>query len=87
MVTVSVTQPQNESVLQTLFQPYIYINFFGFSGVFLFFIGLILLLIYYIKSNKDEQKIKDRNVAIIVTCIGGLLFVFTKIGSKIFEKK
>ena len=87
MDTVSVTQPQNKFVLQTLFQPHIYINFFGFSGVFLIFIGLILLLINYIKSNKDEQKIKDRNVAIIVISIGVLLFGSTKIGSKIFEKK
>ena len=80
--------PINESFSQQLFQKNIYIDFFGFSGLFLFIIGIILYLIFYIKminksyNNNDDQKIKDINNATIVTGTGGLLFLFVFIGSK-----
>ena len=83
----------NESFSQQLFKKNIYIDFFGFSGLFLFIIGIILYLIFYIKminksyNNNDDQKIKDINNATIVTSTGGLLFLFVFIGSKIFKNK
>ena len=83
----------NEYFSQQLFKKNIYIDFFGFSGLFLFIIGIILYLIFYIKminksyNNNDDQKIKDINNATIVTSTGGLLFLFVFIGSKIFKNK
>ena len=76
-------QPLNESFFEKLFQKNIYINGFGFLGFFLFLIGLILHLINFNKSyNNNDQKIKDRNVATIVTAIGGILFLLVLIGIK-----
>ena len=77
-------QPINESFFQQLFQKNIYINFFGFSGLLLFVIGLILNLINYNKNynNNNDQKIKDRNIATIVTAIGGIIFFLLLIASK-----
>ena len=81
-------QPLNESffqkLFQKLFQKNIYINGFGFLGFFLFLIGLILHLINFNKNynNNNDQKIKDRNVATIVTSIGGILFLLVLIGIK-----
>ena len=76
-------QPLNESFFEKLFQKNIYINGFGFLGFFLFLIGLILHLINFNKSyNNNDQKIKDRNVATIVTSIGGILFLLVLIGIK-----
>ena len=77
-------QPLNESFFEKLFQKNIYINGFGFLGFFLFLIGLILHLINYNKNynNNNDQKIKDRNIATIVTAIGGIIFLLLLIASK-----
>jgi len=54
-----------------------YIDVVGFSSFFLMLIGIILLLINsFMKNNNDDKKMKDKQIAMIITYTGmGLFFI------------
>jgi hypothetical protein len=72
-------QVLDESFFSKLSSKNIYIDVVGFSSFFLMLIGFILLLINsFMKNNNDndDKKMKDKQIAMIVTYTGmGLFFI------------
>ena len=80
VLSTTVIKPNNNFSFQKLLDDNLLVSISSFSFLFIssliiFWIGIILLIINSIKNyDDDKQKIKDKNIAIIITSTSAAVF-------------